>query len=227
MTRFKHVLVSSILLIVLLTLTFCQSDQESLGTENKDAFTKSSSIVALIKAAIEGPDAKNTISSKSTDDDDDSDDDDNDDDDDDDDNNSNNEQCAQFKYPISFYAQIDPNQNLEFVIINSDEDLLNFFDSLAANAEIRIDFPIVLLGVDGESTTINSLSELEETLKIVVDACRGSDDYEYCHENNKKVYICHNGNTLCVSINAVNAHLAHGDELGKCDDDDDDDDDNN
>jgi hypothetical protein len=31
-----------------------------------------------------------------------------------------------------------------------------------------------------------------------------------------KVKVCHNGNTLCVSQNAVNAHLAHGDFLGPC-----------
>jgi hypothetical protein len=31
-----------------------------------------------------------------------------------------------------------------------------------------------------------------------------------------KVLICHNGNTLCVSQNAVKAHLKHGDYLGNC-----------
>jgi len=37
-----------------------------------------------------------------------------------------------------------------------------------------------------------------------------------CGNNNNKVYICHNGNTLCVSTNAVQAHLNHGDFLGPC-----------
>lgn len=49
------------------------------------------------------------------------------------------------------------------------------------------------------------------------------DDYEYCNNNQSKIYICHEGNTICVNINAKDAHLAHGDSLGKCDDDDDDD----
>jgi hypothetical protein len=31
-----------------------------------------------------------------------------------------------------------------------------------------------------------------------------------------KVRVCHNGNTICVSISAVDAHLAHGDFLGGC-----------
>lgn len=41
--------------------------------------------------------------------------------------------------------------------------------------------------------------------------------YEYCDDQNKKILICHNGKTKCVSINAKDAHLAHGDFLGSCD----------
>jgi hypothetical protein len=52
--------------------------------------------------------------------------------------------------------------------------------------------------------------------------------------NQAKVIVCHNGHEICISVNAVPAHLAHGDKLGSCnsgcgnnggDDDDDDDDD--
>ncbi len=32
----------------------------------------------------------------------------------------------------------------------------------------------------------------------------------------KKVFVCHNGNTLNISVNAVQAHLDHGDKLGPC-----------
>jgi hypothetical protein len=39
-----------------------------------------------------------------------------------------------------------------------------------------------------------------------------------CGNNNDKVLICHNGITLCVSQNAVQAHLNHGDFLGSCED---------
>ncbi|MBK7427321.1 MAG: T9SS type A sorting domain-containing protein [Saprospiraceae bacterium] len=34
---------------------------------------------------------------------------------------------------------------------------------------------------------------------------------------NNKVYICHNGNTLCINKNALAAHIGHGDYLGPCD----------
>ena len=37
-----------------------------------------------------------------------------------------------------------------------------------------------------------------------------------CGNKMDKASICHNGNTLCVSPNAVPAHLAHGDKLGTC-----------
>ncbi|MDX5585889.1 MAG: hypothetical protein QNK20_13420, partial [Aureibaculum sp.] len=42
---------------------------------------------------------------------------------------------------------------------------------------------------------------------------------EYCNKKKTKVLICHKGkNTLCVSINALQAHLDHGDSLGSCND---------
>ena len=43
------------------------------------------------------------------------------------------------------------------------------------------------------------------------------EEYEYCNDKKTKVSICHNGNTICVSVNAIQDHLDHGDELGQCD----------
>ncbi|GGG51973.1 hypothetical protein GCM10011378_30290 [Hymenobacter glacieicola] len=37
-----------------------------------------------------------------------------------------------------------------------------------------------------------------------------------CGNENDGVSVCHNGKILCVSDNAVAAHLAHGDQLGNC-----------
>ncbi|WP_104734246.1 T9SS type A sorting domain-containing protein [Hanstruepera ponticola] len=34
--------------------------------------------------------------------------------------------------------------------------------------------------------------------------------------NSDKIEICHNGTTICVSVNAAQAHLNHGDSLGAC-----------
>jgi hypothetical protein len=38
-----------------------------------------------------------------------------------------------------------------------------------------------------------------------------------CGNKNDKVLVCHNGHEICISENAVPAHLAHGDYLGSCD----------
>ena len=35
-------------------------------------------------------------------------------------------------------------------------------------------------------------------------------------ENGNKVTVCHNGNLITVSTNALAAHLAHGDCVGEC-----------
>ena len=129
---------------------------------------------------------------------------------------SDDEQCVHYQYPITFYAQLSSSSSIEVISINSDDELFDFFDQLSSSDQIRIDFPIHLIGADTEVTEINTLDELRDTLQVVVDACAGGANYEYCHENNKKVYICHNGNTICVSINAINAHLDHGDVLGQC-----------
>ncbi len=43
-----------------------------------------------------------------------------------------------------------------------------------------------------------------------------TDMFEFCNTAKTKVLICHNGKDKCVSINAVDAHLGHGDSLGSC-----------
>jgi hypothetical protein len=44
--------------------------------------------------------------------------------------------------------------------------------------------------------------------------------YKFCDKNNKKVYICHKGKTICISVNAIWGHMQHHEEdfLGTCDD---------
>jgi len=37
-----------------------------------------------------------------------------------------------------------------------------------------------------------------------------------CGNDNSKVKICHNGNSICVATEAVQSHLDHGDYLGPC-----------
>lgn len=46
------------------------------------------------------------------------------------------------------------------------------------------------------------------------DLCFGQDIS--CGKNGNKVLLCHKGKTICVSEEAVSAHLAHGDYYGSC-----------
>ncbi|KAA9331801.1 Ig-like domain-containing protein [Adhaeribacter soli] len=48
----------------------------------------------------------------------------------------------------------------------------------------------------------------DQVAVLVVDAT--------CGNKNDKVLVCHNGQEICISANAVKAHLAHGDYLGSC-----------
>lgn len=135
------------------------------------------------------------------------------------------DQCVEFKYPIGLYVYYAGSRSIETRVIDSDESLFSFFDEMTSTDQLNIDFPFELIGNDDEVTIIDNLTELEETLQIVVDACRGEVDYDFCDDKNKKVYICHKGQTLCISINAIWGHINNheDDYIGKCDDDDNDD----
>ena len=128
----------------------------------------------------------------------------------------NDGQCLEYKYPVSFYVYYPESKTIETIVNNSDEELIEFFEQLKNVDQISIDFPFALLGINDEETIINDLIGLHETLKIAVEACSGSSNFDFCDDNNKKVNICHNGNTLCVSVDAIQAHLDHGDTQGSC-----------
>lgn len=124
-----------------------------------------------------------------------------------------NEQCVEFQYPIGLYVYYDGSHNIETYVINSDEELFEFFDLLTAGDQISIDFPVYLKDLDGANITIADQAQLEQTLQTAVDACR---DGEFC-DSDKKVSVCHNGHTICISVSALQTHLDHGDTEGECD----------
>ena len=64
-------------------------------------------------------------------------------------------------------------------------------------------------------------SDIESNDEIAHDNHDNHEEYEFCGKNNKKVYICHKGITICVSVNAIWGHMQHHEEdyLGRCDDD--------
>ena len=68
-------------------------------------------------------------------------------------------------------------------------------------------------------------SEVYSVSVTDANGCTASDDVNVCsvdvqcragNSNNIKVEMCHNGNTICINANAVQAHLNIGDVLGAC-----------
>lgn len=75
------------------------------------------------------------------------------------------------------------------------------------------------------SATITVLPEVATTYTVTVTDAFGqtaTDDVSVdvldwrCGNNQNKVTLCHNGQTICVASEAVQAHLDHGDYIGGC-----------
>ncbi len=201
-----------LLILPLFFFTFCQSESDTITLNESEVITKDSKVIAYIQLAINGNSVEG-IAKK-----------------DEDNKDDNDDQCTEFQYPLTTYAYIGDNPAKQTIVLKNDEELLVFIENLTATDRVYIEFPVTLIDGDGVETVINDLTEFEGTLQMIVDACVGFDDdddedddnvdYQYCQNNNKKVYICHKGKTICVSINAIWGHLNQHEEdyLGKCDD---------
>ncbi len=86
------------------------------------------------------------------------------------------QQCGEFEYPFAFYVIFTGSQNIETILVYTDEELFSFFDTLTTVDQIRIDFPLVLIGTNGGRTTINDIVQLEEVLQVFVDNCWANGD---------------------------------------------------
>ncbi len=218
--QLKFCFFTIILCLSFVFLNSCQSAEDEFVFKSDLTFTKDSKIVSLLLSSVEN-NSKNTFSKNITDDD----------------------QCTQFVYPMTFYAYYNDDTEPTAVQINSDEELTDFLTALTSGQEFFIMYPVTLVDIDGVETTIYDYPDLEGILTMLVDACgRDTDDnddsddddnnddgddndgddndidYEYCGNNNKKVVICHNGNSICISINAIWGHMAHheDDYFGSC-----------
>lgn len=217
-------IIKAILLLSVVTLTFCGKGEEVVTFSNEGLMTKNSEVISLMMEVVGTSNQQSFTKSDFA--------------------TEQDDTCTDFRYPITFYL----NEELaEAIVINSDQEFIDFINSLADDQYFYIYFPIILLDVDGEETIIYNLEELKGTLVYALDACDnvpqnddgdddddndnddGSDDddsdndgnnYRYCDKNGKKVYICHKGNTICVSVNAIWGHINQHEEdyLGQCND---------
>lgn len=316
-----------LLILPAFLLINCQNDLDDPALNAEAKLTPDAKVLSLMKEAIISSsdylmaESKESLS-KSTD-------------------LATDDQCTHFLYPMTFEVYSGDNPNPTLWEINSDEELLEFIDTLVAaqtTYQYYIYFPITLLDTDGNETVLNDLTELEGTLSMAVEACagmndgspdggsddgtgggsddgtgggtddgtggssdggsddgsnggsgdgsddgsddssggssddgsddgsdNGSDDgsddgsdggsddgsdddssddssgddsgddddsdeedfaessegsngYQYCDKNGKKVLICHKGNTICISVNAIWGHMQHHEEdyFGSC-----------
>lgn len=239
-TIIKSIAFKVLLCLPLVFLTFCDTQEELVFDGSKNLITKNSKVVELLtEMATKNLEYGSNLKSSST-----------------------TPECTGLKYPVTFDAYYGDNPAAQQITINSDQELLDFFNTqMTAENPYYILFPVTLIDVEGIETEISSLEELEGTIQMALDACygdndsdddgsdddsdNGSDDgddnddsddgsddggyndendddsaeYKYCEKNNKKVYICHKGITICVSVNAIWGHLNQHEEdfLGTCD----------
>ena len=212
----KWLILGIVLCLPLVLLNSCQTSDHDIVFSSEVLLNKDSKIVSLMTAAVSSP--TNNVSTKSS---------------------EGDSKCTQFVYPIIFYAYSSDRNTPEAVVINSDEELLDFFTTLTSDNQFFITYPITLLDVEGNETRISDYPDLEGILTMLVDACNldtdsnsdGNDGdtspadtnivYEYCgngNNPNSKVVICHNGNSICISVNAIWGHMEnHNDDYyGSC-----------
>ena len=142
----------AVLCLPLMLFNSCQTSDEIIFNQEK-IFTKDSKIVPLfLKALGVNLDANFTKSF------------------------GDEEQCTEFLYPMTFYAYSGDDEEPSPVIINNDDELVEFLTSLTSGQEFFITYPVTLIDVDGNETVINDYPDLEGVLTMLVDACTGGED---------------------------------------------------
>jgi hypothetical protein len=70
----------------------------------------------------------------------------------------------------------------------------------------------------GTTTNIFSATDASGNLATCTFTVTVTDPYCSQAVGNKKVFICHKGETICAGVNELRTHLDHGDYLGACQD---------
>lgn len=118
----------------------------------------------------------------------------------------------------SFYAQPNDQKTSGLVVTVADVDGDGKEEIVVAEAEKSNRYGVAVYGGDGAlQTRFNAFSGKAEN--VTRRDGKGDDDGqgEATNENvERKVAVCHNGETIHIDQNALKAHLGHGDTEGAC-----------
>ncbi|WP_298901266.1 hypothetical protein [uncultured Psychroserpens sp.] len=88
-------------------------------------------------------------------------------------------ECIDFQYPITASIYDENNDLINSITINNDNDMYDFIDDLDEFAAVTINFPIIVIFIDGTTQTINNIQELEGVIEIADDSCDEDDDNDF------------------------------------------------
>lgn len=93
--------------------------------------------------------------------------------------NDDDIECVDFQYPLTFSVYDSQNQLSSVIVIDNDEDLFKFFDTLEEADLISFKFPVLVILVGGEEITINNNDQLEAVIESSMDDCDEDDDNDH------------------------------------------------
>ncbi|WP_299272060.1 hypothetical protein [uncultured Psychroserpens sp.] len=88
-------------------------------------------------------------------------------------------ECIDFQYPITASIYDENNDLINSITINNDNDMYDFIDDLDEFAAVTINFPIIVIFIDGTTQTINNIQELEGVIEMADDSCDEDDDNDF------------------------------------------------
>lgn len=88
-------------------------------------------------------------------------------------------ECIDVVYPITFFTFDTEQQQTGTFELQSDKEVRRFFAGLDMNDIISLQFPVSFELYNGEKVTVNTISELRETIERAREACDEDDDDDH------------------------------------------------
>ncbi|WP_143067822.1 hypothetical protein [Olleya namhaensis] len=92
-------------------------------------------------------------------------------------------ECIDFQYPIAFSIYNTDFQVTEVTIIEDDQALYLFLESLQGPILASLNFPVTMVLANGDTIEVNSNQELENAINDADGNCDEDDDYDYTDDN--------------------------------------------